>query len=196
MKNEVEVWYDCETTGLKIEEGAAVVQFACIIVYEGEVVDQLNININPLSYPREVTINKAAMEINGYREEDFASFTSMKEAVGLIKNCVYKWNAKYKTKARLIGYNNSTFDKYFIEDMFNLAGIKFDMFFKWKQIDIFELVKALQFMGIMGETFNQKLGTIAEYFKLETEGLHDAYKDIHTTRDIYLKIKRGLYEDN
>lgn len=188
----VEMWYDFETTGLKIEKGAAAVQFACIVVCEGKVVDQLNCLINPFSYPREVTLDPTAMKINGHKEEDFPTYMSMKDAVMEIKQMAFKWGSKYGKKVTLVGYNNSTFDRYFIEDMFELAKIDYSKFFAWKQIDVFELVKALQFMGIMGETYNQKLGTIAEYFKLNTEGLHDAFTDVSLTRQISLHIKQRI----
>lgn len=193
MKTEVEVWYDFETTGLNIEEGAAAVQFSCQIVVNGEVVDTINENINPYSYPRPVTISEYALRVNGYKEEDFASYPSLASCVNIIKTKVYTWGSKYKTKAVLIGFNNSTFDKYFIEEAFELCQVKFDSFFKWKQIDVFELVKALQFMGIMGETYNQKLRTIAEYFKIDTTGLlHNALQDVIITRTIFNKIKEKL----
>lgn len=189
----VEVWYDFETTGLKIEEGAAAVQLCALFVVKGEVVDTLNEKINPFSYKRPVTISKIALEINGNKEEDFPSYRDVNEVVRELKNKAYTWGSKYKTKCKLIGYNNSTFDKYFIEEMFVNAELNFSSYFDWKQIDVFELVKALQFMGVMGTTFNQKLGTIAEYFKLETEGkLHDAFNDVELTRGIYLKIKEVL----
>lgn len=192
MKHVVEMWYDFETTGLKIEKGAAAVQFACLVVCEGEVVDKLNVLINPMSYPRPVTLDETAMKINGHKEENFPSYMSMENAVTEIKQMAFKWGSKYKQKVTLVGYNNSTFDKYFIEDMFELTKTDFSKFFNWKQVDVFELVKALQLMGVMGETYNQKLGTIAEYFKLDTEGLHDALKDVIATRGIYLKIKEAL----
>lgn len=193
MSTEVEVWYDFETTGLKISEGAAVIQLCALFVVNGEVVDTLNELVNPHSYNRPVTISSMALQINGHKEEDFPTYKDLDEVTKMLRTKAYTWGSKYRTKCRLIGYNNSTFDKDFIEEMFSHAGLKFDSYFKWKQIDVFELVKALQFMGLMGQTFNQKLGTIAEYFKIEVDGnLHDALTDVQLTRGIFLKIKEKL----
>jgi len=185
-----ELWYDVETTGLDVNEGAAVVQLGCMLVKDGEILDTLNLKISPKSYNRKVVISKKAMEINGYKEEDFDSFMSVADAVNAITLMVKE---HCTAKPTLFGYNNSTFDKYFIEDMFKVSNRQFSAFFHWKQIDVFELVKALTAMGILGKTFNQKLGTIAKSLEVEAEGdLHDAIVDIKLTRGIYLKLQEKL----
>lgn len=190
-RKQIECWYDVETTGLSVDKGAAVVQIALLIIEDDVEVKKFNFNINPYSYRRAVTIDPYALTINGYKEGDFDSYKSLEEVMVEVMN--YLTVTYPSNKLTLCGYNNSTFDKYFIEDMFNDIGRKFQMYFNWKQIDVFELVKALQFMGVMTKTFNQKLGTIGEYLKIPLRGeLHDALTDVYLTRDIYLKIKKEL----
>ncbi len=187
----IECWYDVETTGLDVSKGACVIQFACQIVENGEVVHEVCETINPYSYNREVTISEEALKINGFRQEDFELFKPLELVV---KELIHLLAVKYpKKKLTLVGYNNSTFDKYFIEDMFKDQGKRFDLYFNWKQIDVFEIVKYLQHIGFMTKTFNQKLGTVAEYLNLAPEGsLHDALVDVKLTRGIHNKIKEAL----
>lgn len=191
MKKVIECWYDVETTGLKVKDGAAVVQIAFLIVEDGKVVKELSSTINPFSYNRPITISAEAMNINGFLEEDFNTMPGLSNVLGELMDFCTKTYPK--NKLTLIGYNNSTFDKYFLEDMFGDQGKQFWLYFNWKQIDIFETVKYLQFSGVMGDTYNQKLGTIAEYLKVEPRGdLHDALVDVYVTRDIHLKIQENL----
>jgi DNA polymerase III epsilon subunit-like protein len=187
----LEFWYDVETTGLDMREGAAVVQIAGLIVEKGVVVDTFVSDINPYSYNRDVTIDAKALTINGYKEEDFSSMPTLEEAMIVLMD---KLTKRYpKDKLTCFGYNNSTFDKYFIEDMFKDIGRTFNTYFHWKQIDVFEVVKGLQDMKVLPWSYNQKLGAIGELLEVEAEGdLHDALVDIKLTRGIYLKIQEML----
>jgi DNA polymerase III epsilon subunit-like protein len=187
---ECEVWYDFETTGLKHDVHGAC-QLAMVVVLDGEVVEEYVTDVDISSYPREVVVNAKALEINKRSKVSLTQGKSIKKVVADICKILAKHFPR--GKARLLGYNNSTFDRFFMEDFFEIAGVDYWKWFKWKQIDVFELVKALQFMGAMGPTFNQKLGTIVKYLGIEVKGdLHDALADVHATRDIYLKIKVGL----
>ncbi len=190
--NKIEFWYDFETTGLKIEEGAAVVQFSYQIVENGVVKFEGNEFINPHSYPRPISISAEALRINGRSESEFESFKTL-ETVFLELLTLLSKNY-LKNKLVLIGYNNSTFDKYFIEEWFTLFNRNFWQYFNWKQIDVFEMVKFLQHIGFMGSTYNQKLQTIAEHLKVVDADYnwHDSLNDVRATRLIFEKIKGAL----
>ena len=123
MKKVIECWYDVETTGLKVKDGAAVVQIAFLIVEDGKVVKELSSTINPFSYNRPITISAEAMNINGFLEEDFNTMPGLSNVLGELMDFCTKTYPK--NKLTLIGYNNSTFDKYFLEDMFEDQGKSF-----------------------------------------------------------------------
>lgn len=188
----VEFWYDFETTGLDIATGAAVVQFSYQIVENGIVKFECNEFINPHSYPREVTISQEALKVNGRKESEFENFKPLETVFFELLNTLTKMYPK--DKLTLIGYNNSTFDKYFIEEWFKLFNRNFWQYFNWKQIDVFEMVKFLQHIGFMGHTYNQKLQTIAEHLKVVPDNYdwHDSLNDVRATRLIYNKIKEAL----
>lgn len=187
-----EFWYDFETTGLDLKTGAAVVQFSYQIVENGVVKFEGNEFINPHSYPRNVTISEEALKINGRKESEFETFKTLELVFFELLDLLSR---NYpKNKLTLIGYNNSTFDKDFIEEWFTLFDRPFWKYFNWKQIDVFEIVKFLQHIGFMGSTYNQKLATIAEHLKVVDENYdwHDSLNDVRATRLIYEKIKEKL----
>lgn len=188
----IEFWYDFETTGLDLKTGAAVVQFSYQIVENGVVKFEGNEFINPHSYPRNVTISEEALKINGRKESEFETFKTLELVFFELLDLLSR---NYpKNKLTLIGYNNSTFDKDFIEEWFTLFDRPFWKYFNWKQIDVFEIVKFLQHIGFMGSTYNQKLATIAEHLKVVDENYdwHDSLNDVRATRLIYEKIKGAL----
>lgn len=187
-----EFWYDFETTGLDIATGAAVVQFSYQIVENGVVKFEGNEFINPFSYPRNVTISPEALKVNGRKESEFETFRNLEEV--FLELLTLLTRNYPKSKLTLIGYNNSTFDKYFIEEWFTLFDKPFWKYFNWKQIDVFEVVKFMQHIGFMGSTYNQKLATIAEHLKVvgEDYNWHDSLNDVRATRLIHEKIQGAL----
>jgi DNA polymerase III epsilon subunit-like protein len=189
MKKQTNVWYDVETSGLEVKAGACILQFACIIERDGEVLDTVDFKINPKTYGRTVTIDPEAVKIN--KLTDYDNYEDADYVIAYLMDKLTKHCPDHK--ATLIGYNNSTFDKYFIEDWFKTQNKDFNTYFKYKQIDVFELVKALQHMKLLPKTFNQKLETVAEALGVEVEGdWHDALTDVLATEQIYIIIKDKL----
>lgn len=183
-----EFWYDVETTGLDpIKSG--IIQLSGLLIKEDKIIAEFNEYINPLTYNKEIIVDQVALEINhltNYKEFQSAKIVLAKFMDFFVKNCP-------RDKVKLFGYNNSTFDKYFLEELFYDQGKDFCTYFHYKQIDIFELVKSLQYMKLMPKSFNQKLGTIGELLGIEFKGnLHDSLTDSYLTRDVYKIIEENL----
>ena len=183
----LEVWYDVETTGLDVTKGAAVCQLACLLVKDGLVVDQLNRRVNISSYLRPVTISQKALEINGRSRESLYEGIEVRELMSELCELVHPHG-----KATLIGYNNNAFDRHFLADLFNQVDYKYEVYFEYKQIDVFEFIKALHFSNVIPKSGNQKLLSMAEAFGVAEENAHDAFADIKMTRNLYNKIIGGL----
>lgn len=180
------VSYDLETTGLDHKVNG-VVQIAMIFEKNGEVVDAYNSYVNCATYKRDVGINPVAMGINGIKVEDIESFPSVQQVVAEIGAILIKHYGSYKCK--LQGYNNTSFDKYFLQEMYEQTDYDYDVFFHYKQLDTFEVLKWLQFNGLIPKTFNQKLVTaLVEYGICSQEQVddnaHDAFFDIHMTKEL------------
>lgn len=183
----LEVWYDVETTGLDVTKGAAVCQLACVVVRDGIVIAQLNQNVNISTYRRPVTISQKALEINGRSRESLYTGISVQEVVSSLCEMVHEYG-----KATLIGYNNNAFDRHFLDDLFKQTNYKYEVYFEYKQIDVFEFIKALHFSDIIPKAKSQKLLSMAEVFGVAEENAHEAFADIKMTRNLYNKIIKGL----
>ncbi len=181
------VWYDLETTGLDyLIHG--VIEVALLLEKNGEIVDKYVTKVNCNTYSRDVGVNKKALEINKTELKDIYTFPPVQEVVKVIEQKMYKYYGKKKVK--LVGFNNTSFDKWFFEEMFlqaNVDGIKYDKLFHYKQIDIFEMIKYVHYIGLLPKTFNQRLVTLIEAYNLASvseieEHAHDALWDIELTR--------------
>ncbi len=190
MKNTL-VYYDLETTGLN-PETAGIVQIAMLFEKNGEIVDTYNSMVDCSQYGRDVSIAQAALDINGVKREDILTFPSPQQVVAeiglkLMKN--YKDN-----KVKLCGFNNTSFDKYFLQEFYAQTDYDYDKFYHYKQIDVFEVLKGLQYLKLVPHTWNQRLVTFLEAFKLASvdeieKNAHDALYDVQMTRELFYKVK-------
>lgn len=188
------IFVDIETTGLDpISNG--IVQISMLFEKDGEVIDIYDSNVDCTTYTRDVAVNQIALDINGIKIDEIESFLSVQEVVAEISAKIYKNYGK--TKVKLCGYNNTSFDKYFIEEMYKQTAWDYDNFFHYKQIDVFEMVKGLQYLGLLPQTFNQRLETILEEYKLATiedikAKAHNSLWDVHMTRELFYYIQKEL----
>ena len=190
IKKENIVFYDMETTGLDASTNGTV-QIAMLFEKDGEIVDTYVSNIDCSQYLRDVAISEKAMEINGYKVSDIPTFPSPQIVVDEIARKLYKVYGKGKVK--LCGFNNTSFDKFFLKELYAQTTKEMDKYFHYKQLDVFEVLKGLQYLQLIEKTWNQRLVTYIEHFKLadvdEIESnAHDALWDIHMTRELMLRI--------
>jgi len=193
MKNSL-VYYDVETTGLD-PKTAGIVQISMMFEKNGEVVDVYDSMIDCSKYTRDVSIAQKALDINGVKLEEISTFPSPQQVVAeigakLMKN--YKDN-----KVKLCGFNNTSFDKYFLQELYNQTDYDYDIFYHYKQIDVFEALKALQYLGLMKATWNQRLVTFIEGYGLDTvdnieKKAHNSLYDVQMTRELFYYIKKEL----
>lgn len=179
-------WFDVETTGLDKKENA-LTQLACIVVINGVEVDRLNININPMTYNRPVTIADQALAVTGKTMEDLESHPDSREQFNLFLRFLDKYINKYdKTdKFQPIGYN-SQFDMGFLQEWFIDNSHKyFGSYFNGKDVDVFALVKHFAFLGFI-HSDNHKLVTMCTLYGVDLgDSAHDALADIRATRELY-----------
>lgn len=188
------IWYDLETTGLEADVHG-VVQIAFLFEKDGELVDKYVSKINCDTYSRDVGINQTALDINGNTVEQILTYPSVTTVLDEIQVLLRKHYGTHK--AKLVGFNNTSFDKYFLTELYNTAGRKADDFYHFKQLDIFEAVKWLQYTGLIKSTFNQRLVTLLEEFGLASveeiqAHAHDALWDVHQTRELSLYLANQI----
>ena len=190
------VYYDLETTGLDAQTNG-IVQIAMLFEKNGEIVDSYKSYVNCAAYDRDVAVSPKALEINGVKLEDIETFPIPFDVVFEIDIILRKHYGDRKVK--LCGFNNTSFDKYFLEEFYKQAGSNYDKWFHYKQLDVFEGVKILQYLHVLPKTFNQRLVTLLDEFGVDTaesiaENAHDAMYDVEMTRNLLYHIK-GLLND-
>lgn len=192
------VYYDLETTGLEAKKNG-IVQIAMLFEKNGEVVDAYESKIDCSSYQRDVAVSPKALEINGIKLEDIPTFPKPIKVIMDIEAKLYKYYGNKKVK--LCGFNNTSFDKYFLEEFYLQANSNYDKYFHYKQLDVFEGVKMLQYLHVLPDTFNQRLVTLLDELGIDTteniaENAHDAMYDVEMTRKLLYYIKEVLHDND
>lgn len=161
------LFVDLETGGLD-EVGCAIVQIAAIATTNNLVIlDHFKTYVRP---QMNLTITEKATEVHGMTRELLAGAPS--EEVALQKFAT--WANKF-SGFRFAGYN-CPFDLRFLAEFF--FRNQFDeKLWLTPPFDVLDLAKE----KLRGVTVNQKLVTVAEFFKLPNEGAHDALFDLFMT---------------
>lgn len=168
------VVYDMETTGLK-SNGDRPIQISarkCLISEDGiSETDSKMWYINPgRSIPDKV------VELTGITDEMLEDKPKENEVIGEI--------AEFFEELPVCGYCNDKFDNEFMECMYERNGLKFE---PDDSVDIYRVVKEVVRPG---ETENQKLATITDYFGFSDEitAFHNAESDSLATILCYNRL--------
>lgn len=184
------IYIDTETTGLNPNENG-MIEIAAIIEQSGTIIDEIVLELNPLSYSKPIIITPEALEVNGRDEKDFPKLPNserqFKRFIRFLNKHIDRFDKTDKLK--VIGYN-VTFDIGFIEAWFKDNGNDFyGAYFYRKELDVFALVKHLTHFGLI-DTEDEKLGTICEHFGIEHGEKHTAKADIIATRELYTVLRK------
>lgn len=180
------LYFDCETTGLD-PKSCAIVQLAGFVVIDGREVDRFDIKCRPWVGSQ---IEEKALEIQGRDNEEIMGYPDPKEAFTEFVELLNK----YGEGGRLffVGYN-SKFDEEFLRAFLSRYSYQYGKSFWSPSLDVMALA-AFHLMTKRHDLENFKLGTVAEYFGVKTEGaLHDAFTDIDLTRKIMVKISSEIW---
>lgn len=181
---------DTETTGVDVSKHG-ICTLAAIVYIDGKEVDCLELNLNPKTYNRPVEINPQALEVNGLTEAELESFTPSATAfngfIAFLENYINRYDKN--DKFEVMGYN-SQFDTAFIRAWFlDNNHYYYGSYFKNYDLDVFALVKWVNFMdsGFGVGLPNLKLATVCEKLGIELKDAHTALADIRAT--VQLKDK-------
>ena len=182
------LYIDTETTGL-VAGHHAIIQLAYIIEINGKVAKRGSYKINPKTYSSKIYVSPKALECNGYRVEDFDRFTDSKDACKDFMKVLSKY--KEGPKFKLVAFN-SHFDIGFIQAWMKDSKQDFyGRFIDYKDLDVFALVKYLQFYSKIDTGISQNLENSCKAVGLEFDA-HDAVGDIEATRDLHLRLVEML----
>ena len=185
------LFFDLETTGVKYWKNG-IHQISGEIMIEGETKETFNFKVCP--NPR-CEIDEEALNVCGVTRDQIFAYPDMHEIYQQFVAMLAKYVDKYQKEDKffLVGYNNASFDNYFLKAFFVQNGDSY--FYSWfwvNSIDVMVLAsqylmnKRHQMKDFKQETVARTLG-----IKLDPEKLHDAAYDIFLTKQIY-GIVRGM----
>ena len=185
------MWFDVETTGLNpiIND---IIELACIMTYDGEIVDKICWKMQPSNYD---TISDEAMKIHGYTMEDLETFKNPKECFSEFMLFITKHVSPYNKKDKMyFGGYNVQFDIGFLKNWFQLneQGY-FGAYFNYRSVDPMILINILEANNKLDfDLENHKLLTLANHFKIPINA-HQALSDVEATLKLNdLLIKRYM----
>lgn len=190
----IKLYYDTETTGLKINQHS-IHQISGWIEVSGQVVEKFDIKTHP--HPKAKYDSKALLTCR-VTEAQLKKYQNMKKAhkqlIGILSKYVDRFNKL--EKMHLVGFRNSAFDDDFLRAWFKQNGDEyFGSYFFSGSVD----VSALAAQYLLNRRYhmeNFKLQTVAKELGIyiDEDKLHDASYDVELTHDIY-QIVAGYEEE-
>lgn len=181
-------YIDVETGGLDPQK-SALLQIGCIFEINGEVKEELTLNIQPHLTD---LVDPKALAVNGLTQEKIETFMPPASAYKAFINTLEQYvNKFHKTdKFYFVGYNSQAFDSPFVRSFFQKCGDKYyGSWFFHPTIDVM-LLAAQSLIKTRHLMKNFKLSTVAQAMGVEFDPskLHDAVYDIRVTREVYRKL--------
>lgn len=155
----------------------------------GETKERFNYNVQPNPG---CEIEEDALRVGNVTREQIMAYPPMQtvyaDFVGMLSKYVDKYDRK--DKFFLVGYNNASFDNYFLKAFFVQNGDQF--FYSWFWINSID-VMVLATYYLMEERHSMpdfRLETVARHLGIEPDRdkLHDAAYDIWLTKEVYRKV--------
>ncbi len=193
-------WFDTETTGTDPNLND-ILQLACIIDINGDVVEEKQWFMQPFNYDN---ISEEALEVNDLKLEVIKDYMppqeAHKELISFLSRFVDRYAKKAdKNKFQMGGYN-IRFDQDFLRSFMydpnkNNDKFSFGSFFNyWKRIDPLMTVEYLDAHDMLPFKLEKyKLGIVYEaMFDKELKGAHDAFADVRATREVDLYLRKHM----
>lgn len=181
------LWFDIETTGLNPTKHG-VIQFAALIEIDGQVVDKLEVKMQPQSGAE---IEQSAIDTHGMTKADIAGFMPHEDGYDCIRVFFERNCDKFDKKDKFYpaGYN-VRFDLDFLQAMFK----RFDRFgigsfVNWLAIDPLPMLYMMDYAGLLSLP-DYKLATVCAHYGIKINA-HDALSDIIATRELTRKLITG-----
>ena len=180
------LYFDTETTGVDPKK-CSIVQFAAIVEYEDEIVDRVDIKLQPFE---DAIITDKALSKLRFTVDEMCDFMPHYEGFERVKSFMDKHINRFdKTdKFYAAGYN-VRFDLDFLQEFFKFNGDKYGIgsYFNWKTVDPFPMMHILDWTGKL-DLENYQLKTVCDKYKIPLDNEHDALADIEATRTLIKKL--------
>lgn len=174
-------YIDVETTGLSAYKND-IIQIACLIEINGEVVEEYTSLIKPFNFD---AINDQALEVSGTNREDLKNYPEPKIVHNKLCDILGKYVNKFERSDKFtpVGYNVN-FDCDFLYQFFKKNEDRYyGSWFNWKLVDPLAILYAMDYKRKIALP-NYKLTTVCQHFGIPLKA-HDALEDIRATRELW-----------
>lgn len=179
-------WCDLETTGVDPAKNA-VIQCACLIEINGQVVEEIDFNLQPHVG---AIVEQGALDVNGYTIEDLRNFPPAADGLIYLKEKLARYVNKYNWQDKFVwaGYW-ANFDVSFMRQLFLLNNDKyFGSWFYTASLDVASIVAENIFKKNL-QLRRYKLAAVCERVGVLLSDAHNAYADIKATRALYQALR-------
>ena len=176
------LWFDTETGGTD-EKQDALIQLSAIIEINNEVVDEIDLKMQPLPKKR---VSQDAIAKHGMTMEMIKDFEVASVAHTHFERFLLKHNPYPTKQGRYVmaGYNPD-FDCRFLNQWYqDITGGPYDYWrhLQFSPIDVLPLLRTMRHAGVL-PVDDTKLETVCKYYGIEIQA-HDALSDIRATREL------------
>jgi len=184
------LYLDVETTD-KRTDTAGITQLSALIVRDGVEVSRINLDVNPYTYNKEVTVSAKALEVTGKSVNELHGYPPV--AVALIQFTT--WLNKYRNTNEyytLVAYRTA-FDLEMLLQLFkDQRGDERKLYdyIHYKTLDILQLVLFLDLYSLI-KPRNHKLETMCSLYNISIQA-HDSMSDIESTRKLHKALTAEL----
>lgn len=164
-------FFDCETGGLDPSE-ADMIEVACLVTDPTgqHIIDEYSAKIRP-SKP----VHPKAAAVNGYTVEKWAATA--------IDPIPAMHELMHRARQTMFCAHNAPFDWGFFEPLMKHAGRRWTG--DYHKLDTVGMAMPL---FVRGKVPSLKLGVLAEYFNIDPGEAHTAMADVHTCRQVFLRL--------
>lgn len=175
------LYIDVETSGLHHKYND-ILQIACMVEINGEIVEEYSTNVKPFSFEN---INDQALKVTGITRKDIDGYPEPSIVYHQLLDLFSKYINKFdKTdKFTPIAYNGH-FDCDFLCSFFKKNDDKYyGSWINWKLVDPLALLYMMDYKRLIALP-NYKLATACQHFGIPIRA-HDALEDIRATRTLW-----------
>jgi len=185
------LWIDLETSGLDPKK-AGIIQAACIVEIEGEVIARKEFFMNPVGKE----LNSVALNINGYSQETVMAFPPAVEVKKEIQSFMDEHVDKFNPldKFFVAGYNVN-FDMEFLSELWADSGdVYIRSYFHAPRLDVMNVQALMENINLSARPKKYTLSALCDFYGIEVKGAHNAAVDIENTRMVYKAMKNKIRE--
>jgi DNA polymerase III alpha subunit (gram-positive type) len=174
------LWFDCEVTDFDPQKGA-MHQVAALIEVDDEVIDTIDIKIDPTTYPKGCKITPYNLERCKTTEHQIKSYPNQKLGISEFIEKI----EHYQTHFILCGHNIIKHDLRFLEQWFLQNGFNIYDYITYNPLDTLAIAIFARDLGYLSDLEGNSLEDLCQYFDVSQEEWHKASDDARAVREMY-----------